>query len=189
MSTTAPAQPEIQSERSPADVAAMLKSSQAVLIDVREPDEHARERIPGARLIPLSAFDPAEAVAAARPGQTIVFHCKSGRRSADALARAAACNAPCTSMAGGIEAWKTANLPVEVNTRVNRISIMRQVQLVVGVGVLTGSLLAWFVHPGFIALAAFFGAGLTFAGATGTCALAAVLGKMPWNRAAASCSR
>jgi hypothetical protein len=40
------------------------------------------------------------------------------------------------------------------------------------------------VHPALVAIPAFFGAGLTFAGATGTCALASVLGRMPWNRAA-----
>jgi hypothetical protein len=40
------------------------------------------------------------------------------------------------------------------------------------------------VSPWFLALSAFFGAGLTFAGATGTCGLALVLMKMPWNAAA-----
>jgi hypothetical protein len=71
------------------------------------------------------------------------------------------------------------------------MSIMRQVQLVVGVGVLIGAALAWWVHPGFVIIPAFLGAGLAFAGATGTCGLAAVLSRMPWNRgapAAASCS-
>ena len=37
------------------------------------------------------------------------------------------------------------------------------------------------VSPWFLALAAFFGAGLTFAGATGTCGLALLLMKLPWN--------
>ena len=33
---------------------ALLDRGDAVLIDVREPDEHARERIEGARLAPLA---------------------------------------------------------------------------------------------------------------------------------------
>ena len=37
----------------------LLDRGDAVLIDVREPDEHAQERIEGARLAPLSRFDQA----------------------------------------------------------------------------------------------------------------------------------
>jgi hypothetical protein len=47
--------------------------------------------------------------------------------------------------------------------------------------VLTGIGLGLVVSPWFLALAAFFGAGLTFAGATGTCGLALLLMRMPWN--------
>jgi hypothetical protein len=68
---------------------------------------------------------------------------------------------------------------------------MRQVQLVIGLCVLAGSALAWFVDPRLVAIPAFFGAGLTFAGASGTCALATMIGCMPWNKAAktgASCT-
>jgi hypothetical protein len=54
--------------------------------------------------------------------------------------------------------------------------------LIAGTMVLTGVILGAFVNPWFLALVAFFGAGLTFAGATGTCGLALVLFKMPWNR-------
>jgi hypothetical protein len=48
--------------------------------------------------------------------------------------------------------------------------------------VLAGVALGTLVNPWFLALAAFFGAGLTFAGATGTCGLALVLMRLPWNR-------
>ncbi len=179
---------------SPREVRAWLQAGECVLIDVREPDEHARERIPGARLLPLSKFDPQQAAAMAGPGRKAVMHCRSGRRSADACRLAAPLEQQgitVLSMIGGIEAWKSAALPVEVNTRVAGISVMRQVQLVIGVSVLAGSALAWFVDPRFVAIPAFFGAGLTFAGATGTCALASLLAWMPWNRAkvsGASCS-
>ena len=42
------------------------------------------------------------------------------------------------------------------------------------------------VSPWFLAVPAFVGGGLTFAGATGTCGMALVLLKMPWNRPAAA---
>jgi rhodanese-related sulfurtransferase len=173
-------------DASPRDVHAWLRAGECVLIDVREPDEHARERIPGSRLLPLSRFDPRQAAAWARPGQKIVLHCRSGRRSSDACRLAsllAERGLVIHNLTGGIEAWKKDALPVEVNTKVPGLSVMRQVQLVIGLGVLAGSALAWFVDPRFIGIPAFFGAGLTFAGATGTCALASLLARMPWNRA------
>jgi rhodanese-related sulfurtransferase len=176
-------------EASPRQVQQWLASGDAILIDVREPDEHAREHIPGSKLLPLSRFDPQQAAAALRPGQRLIFHCKSGRRSADAARMTASvCDdgVQAITMAGGIEAWKKERLPVEVNRAAPGISVMRQVQLTIGAGVLIGSALAWFIHPAFIAIPAFFGAGLTFAGATGTCGLAAVIARMPWNLAAAA---
>lgn len=181
-------------EVTPLQVQQWLNAGQAVLIDVRERDEYAREHIDGSRLLPLSRFDPGEAAALAGPGQKLVLQCRSGRRAADACRMASSLGTACPpmfTMTGGIEAWKKDNLPVTVDTRVSGVSVMRQVQLVIGTGVLAGSVLAWFVHPGFVAIPAFFGAGLTFAGATGTCALASLIGMMPWNKAAAcagSCS-
>ncbi|MCE9620620.1 MAG: rhodanese family protein [Planctomycetes bacterium] len=175
-------------EAKPRQVQQWLSQGEAVLVDVREADEHARERIRGAILAPLSKFDPGKVQELAKPGQKLVVHCHSGRRSADAALMSTAFCKPgveVVSMVGGIEAWKSENLPVEVNATVSRISVMRQVQIVIGVGVLGGSALAWFVHPGFVAIPAFFGAGLLFAGASGTCALASILGGMPWNKGAA----
>jgi rhodanese-related sulfurtransferase len=174
-------------EASPRQVHDWLRADQAVIIDVREPDEHARERIPGSRLVPLSGFDPTQAAAQAKPGQRIVMQCRSGRRSADAARMASGLSVSgCTvvNMTGGIEAWKKENLPVEVDTKVSSISIMRQVQMIIGTFVLAGSALAWFVDPLFIGVPAFFGAGLLFAGATGICALASLVSKLSWNRAA-----
>ncbi len=180
-------------QASPREVRAWLDAGSATLVDVREPDEHARERIPAARLVALSNFDPARALQHLKPGQSLVLHCRSGKRSLDAANRAAplaaANNVPLYNMTGGIEAWKQDSLPVQTDTSVARISLMRQVQLVIGAGVVTGAALAWFVHPAFLAIPAFFGAGLIFAGATGTCGLAALLSRMPWNRASrASCA-
>jgi rhodanese-related sulfurtransferase len=169
----------------PREVQKWLGSGEAILVDVREADEHARERIQGAQLAPLSTFNPSQVRAMVKPGQRVVMHCKSGRRASDAarmMAEFASAGLVISSMTGGIEGWKAENFPVVLNKTVSKVSVMRQVQIVIGLGVLVGAALAWFVHPAFIAIPAFFGAGLTFAGVSGTCALASIIGKMPWNK-------
>lgn len=185
---------ETMREADPAQVREWMQSGACVLVDVREPDEHARERISGSRLVPLSRFDAAQVEALIGPGKIVVMHCKSGRRSADACRLAARLGdkgVQVYSMAGGIEAWKKAALPVACDAKAPGISVMRQVQMVIGASVLAGCALAWFADPKFLVIPAFFGAGLLFAGASGTCALASIIGKMPWNRvnaAGTSCS-
>jgi rhodanese-related sulfurtransferase len=94
----------------PADVARRLAERSILLVDVREPDEYAAERIHGALLYPLSTFDPR---ALPDTGGKIVFQCGSGMRSAKALAAAAAAGLSVAGhLAGGIQAWKEAGLPV-----------------------------------------------------------------------------
>jgi len=56
------------------------------------------------------------------------------------------------------------------------------VRIAAGSLVLLGAILAWTLHPAFVAVPAFVGAGLMFAGITDTCGMAMLLGKMPWNR-------
>ena len=83
-------------------------------------------------------------------------------------------------MVGGIDAWRAAGLPT-VRMRSSGVSVMRQVQLVIGAGVAAGTALGAFVSPWFLVVPAFMGAGLVFAGATGFCGLAVLMGKLPWN--------
>jgi rhodanese-related sulfurtransferase len=164
----------------PGTVHAWLKKGKAVLIDVREPDEHARERIAGARLAPLSRFDP-QTLAGVRD-KIAVFHCNSGNRTAQAAARLLGADfAETYQLEGGLQGWKRAGLPV-IRDRRAPLPIMRQVQIAAGALVLLGVLLAVLVSPWFMALSAFVGAGLVVAGITGFCGMANLLARMPWNR-------
>jgi rhodanese-related sulfurtransferase len=165
---------------SPARAAELVRKG-AVLIDIREADEHARERIPGARHHALSRID---AESPARAGDDVlVFHCRSGARTRGNAARLSAATQACETyiLEGGLDAWRKAGLPVTLD-RSQPIDIIRQVQIAAGSLVLAGVVLGTLVAPGFYALSGFVGAGLLFAGSTGFCGMAHLLALMPWNR-------
>lgn len=171
----------------PESARALVDEGSAVLIDIREPDEHARERIPQARNVPLSRFEASTLPRGEAP--IAIFHCRSGARTAEAAQRLLASGfAEVRCLDGGIEAWKKAGLPVEVD-RGAPLPLMRQVQIGAGSLVLLGAVLAWLVSPWFILMCAFVGAGLVVAGVTGFCGMARMLAAMPWNRRPAGSDR
>ncbi|NJN83034.1 MAG: DUF2892 domain-containing protein [Caldilineaceae bacterium] len=164
-----------------------LMEEGALLVDIRNPDEYAREHIANAKSVPVAAL-PAK-IDTPHGSRQIIFHCRSGARTASnsaLLADAAACEA--YVLEGGLDAWKKAGLPV-VCDRKQPMELMRQMQLAAGSMVLTGVVLGATVTPWFYLLSGFVGAGLMFAGATGTCGLAMLLQRMPWNRQAVACSK
>ena len=149
-------------------------------MDVREPVEHAEEHITGSRLIPLGELE--KRIHEISRDEPLVVMCRSGKRGGQAMEKLEAqgftnvCN-----LEGGIQAWKEAGHPVgRADKRV--FPLMQQVQLVIGLGVLTGVTLSLLVHPTWVFLCGFFGAGLVFAGSTGWCGMAILMSKMPWNR-------
>jgi len=94
----------------PEQVQAWLGKGEILLVDVREPHEYAFERIHGALLYPLSTFDPQ---ALATEGRKLVLQCGSGKRSLMAAHKLqAAGHGELTHLAGGLQAWKAAGLPV-----------------------------------------------------------------------------
>jgi rhodanese-related sulfurtransferase len=164
---------------SPAEARRLVESG-ARLIDIRGADEFARARLPGAENHPLESLGPLEG------DRPVVFHCRSGMRTASNAARLAECApGPVYIIEGGLNGWQNAGLPL-AKTPGAPLEIMRQVQIVAGLLVLAGVLLGAFVAPVWLALAGFVGAGLTFAGVTGWCGMANLLALMPWNRRTAS---
>jgi rhodanese-related sulfurtransferase len=155
----------------------------AILVDIHEADEHAREKIQGARHLPLSQLD--EADLALREGKAVIFYCRSGARTlanAQRLASKAGENCEAFLLEGGLEAWKKSGLPV-VTDRRQPLELQRQVQIGAGSLALSGTLLGLLVSPWFFAIPLFVGAGLIIAGVTGFCGMARLLMRMPWNRA------
>jgi rhodanese-related sulfurtransferase len=160
-----------------------LRAGQALLVDVREAG-FRQELIPAARSIPYSRLEPS-ALPARSGEQRLVLHCEIGVRSAQGAEKLLAAGLPeVFHLAGGVDAWKRAGLPVQTNPEAPPISILRQVQMTAGALVLAGAILAATVSPWFLLLAGGIGAGLFFAGASGTCAMAALLAQLPFNRRA-----
>ncbi len=152
------------------------------LIDVRTPVEFRAVHATPARNVPLDAI-----TAAVSPNgntesdEPVYLICRSGGRSSKACEQLIKHGyANVISVDGGTDAWDQSGLPVTRGKAT--ISLERQVRIVAGLLVLTGAILGYFVHPYFIGLSAFVGAGLTFAGITDTCGMAMMLAKMPWNQ-------
>lgn len=166
----------------PATVKQLLEVNQCVLVDVREDAERKEAYIARSVSMPLSRFD-AKALREAHPDAKFVFHCKAGGRSKKACGKfAEQFNEPTQHLAGGIDAWIAAGQPTIKPEGGPPIPIMRQVLLTAGLLVALGTLLAATVSPWFLVVPGFVGCGLIFSGATGSCGMAMMLSKLPWNK-------
>ncbi len=90
-------------------VEALVRSGEAILIDVREEEEFAEERIDGALLIPMSEFTPERLPHEA--GKKLILMCLGGVRSAGVGAALLKRGSPASHLKGGLCAWKEAGLP------------------------------------------------------------------------------
>ncbi|WP_071187903.1 rhodanese-like domain-containing protein [Trichormus sp. NMC-1] len=163
-----------------AAVKQLIEQQKIQLIDVREPSEYAAEHIPEAQLLPLSKFQPEQV--SLTQGKEIVIYCQSGNRSNQAAKKLVNYGfREFKQLEGGITAWKQSGYPTQINKNAP-ISLMRQVQIVAGSLVFTGTVLGVFISPWFLILSGFVGAGLVFAGVTNTCAMGMLLAKLPYNQ-------
>ncbi len=155
-----------------------------VIIDVREKDEFDAEHVEHSIHIPLSSFEKyAPAIFKNLSGSQVMLMCRSGKRAGIAAQQAARFSegVRLEVYPGGILEWKKEGKPT-VATKKAHLPIMRQVQLIAGTLVLSGSVLAYLINPKFIFLSGFVGAGLMVAGSTGFCGMAEILVRMPWNK-------
>ena len=101
-------------EVSPADLQSRLSGGeQIVVIDVREPEEFARGKIPGAYTIPRGVLEMQVDGRLPRES-TVVLYCGAGGRSALAAKSLADMGYEnVENLQGGWGAWKQSGLPVE----------------------------------------------------------------------------
>ena len=158
----------------------LLEKEKLYLIDVREAGEYAGEHIPGSKNLPLFKFQPQQVSLVA--GKEIVIYCQSGRRSNQAAEKLVESGfTEFSQLQGGIIVWKQSGYINKINKNAP-ISIMRQVQIVAGSLVFTGTVLGAFVSTWCLILSGFVGAGLVFAGVTNTCKMAVSLAKLAYNQ-------
>jgi len=94
----------------PVSLKKRLDEGSAVLIDIREAHEHAREHIEGARLASLSRFHNEDF--SEHREKTAVFYCHSGGRTgSNARLLSSKGFRDAYHLSGGIMAWKAAGLP------------------------------------------------------------------------------
>ena len=167
----------------PQELAELCKEGKKIdLIDVRTPVEYREVHVEIARNVPLDQLD-AVALMQARNGsasEPLYVICRSGNRGQQACEKFLQAGfSHVVNIEGGTTACVEAGLPVIRGKKA--ISLERQVRIAAGSLVLLGAALA-FVHPAFIGLSAFVGAGLVFAGITDTCGMGMILARMPWNQ-------
>ncbi|MGW4498789.1 rhodanese-like domain-containing protein [Micromonospora sp. NPDC004336] len=152
------------------------------LLDVRTPGEFEASHIPGSYNVPLDLLKEHREELRRHLDEDVVLICRSGARAAQAEQTLAGAGLPNLKILnGGIMAWQAAHAPISQGRP--RWDLERQVRLVAGSIVLVSILASVFV-PGLKWVAAFIGAGLTFAALTNTCAMGMLLGKLPYNRGA-----
>jgi len=153
------------------------------LIDVRTPVEYREVHVAIARNVPLDQLNPVALTQARNSPANAPLYliCRSGSRGQQAcekFIKAGFSNV--VNIEGGTIACVESGVPVVRGKKA--ISLERQVRITAGLLVLLGTILGWFVHPAFIGLSGFVGAGLLFSGLTDTCGMGMILARMPWNQ-------
>lgn len=170
----------------PADLRdALAGDTPPTVIDVRSGAEYSSVHIRGSYNVPLPLLaEHGEEFASRLPGQVVLI-CQSGNRARQAGQRLESVGVhpdSVTVLDGGIAAYESAG--GEVVRGKGAWAMDRQVRMVAGSLVLAGVTASRVVSPRFAYLAGAIGAGLTYSAASNSCAMAAGLSKMPWNRSA-----
>lgn len=158
-----------------------IDKGEAILVDVREPAEHAAQSIPGATLLPLGKIS--RTALPALQNKKLVLHCKAGKRggvACETLLKESP-ELEIYNLEGGIDAWAQAGHDTRSSGKFF-LPLDRQVQLTIGSAVVLGVVFGYMVHPNFFLVSGFFGLGLMNAGITGWCGLAKLMARMPWNQ-------
>lgn len=152
------------------------------VLDVRTPAEYAGTHIEGSVNAPLDLLEHhAHRIGSSVPGDVLLV-CRTDRRAhAAAKLLAPTMGGRVHVLDGGMTDWEKEHRDVARGDG-GPWAMERQVRTVAGALAVTG-IVASTVAPKAKWLSAGIGAGLFYAGVSDTCAMAKVLGKMPWNQA------
>ncbi|MBU6475296.1 MAG: rhodanese-like domain-containing protein [Alphaproteobacteria bacterium] len=182
----------------PAAETARLAAAGATILDVRQPEEHAEQRLAAEHdFVPLGALDPDDFML--RRGldrdAPVYILCRSGMRARKAAEKFAAAGYKNPAVVeGGILACAAAGIDIASDAATQdapqpaaapsskAIPLERQVRIAAGALAALGTLLGHFSLPVFYLVPFFVGCGLVYAGVTDRCGMALFLLKMPWNK-------
>ncbi|MEG3614379.1 rhodanese-like domain-containing protein [Isoptericola haloaureus] len=165
----------------PGELKQRLADDELTIIDVRTPAEFESVHIRGSYNVPLPLLSEHTHDLADRLGGRVVLVCQSGVRAGQAQDRLSSVGVSSAEvLAGGISAFESAGGTVVRGAQ--RWAMDRQVRMVAGSLVLAGFVGSKVIHPRVGLLAGAIGAGLTYSALSNSCAMAAALSKMPWNR-------
>ena len=151
-----------------------------LMLDVRTPGEFAAASVEGALLYPLQEFD-LDKVREAVGGRGVCVMCAAGVRAVKAAEMMCAGGmSKVYVVEGGMRAWEASGLPIR-RGKGGVISVERQTRLVMGVMVVVGGLLGYFLNTAWLWLAVFVGAGMIYSALTNWCGLGLLIARMPWN--------
>ena len=92
----------------------LINREKAVVVDVCQPEEFAQGHIVGSKNIPLADLEAKLPGLVKNKALPVVLVCQTGARSGRAVATAKKLGyEQAQSLAGGLKAWKAANLPVD----------------------------------------------------------------------------
>ena len=99
---------------SPTQAVQLMNREKAVVVDVCEAEEFAAGHVVGARNVPLNQLEDKLAAQVKNKALPLILVCQTGARSGRALAIAKKLGyEQAQSLAGGLAAWRSANLPLE----------------------------------------------------------------------------
>ncbi|MBC7377865.1 MAG: rhodanese-like domain-containing protein [Burkholderiaceae bacterium] len=99
---------------SPNGAVQLINRERGVVVDVSEPEEYAASHVGGAKNVPLAQFETRLTDAVKNKTVPLILVCPTGARAAKALPIARKLGYDQAQvLAGGLKAWKDANLPIE----------------------------------------------------------------------------
>ena len=147
---------------------------------MRTGGEFENSHIPGSYNVPLDTLGE-HVRDLADVDHPVVLVCQSGGRASQAHEKLTeAGKATLHILEGGMTSWQEAGGDVTVGNT-TRWAMDRQVRFVAGIFAIVAVVASIFV-PGLEWIAAGVGAGLAYSAVSNTCAMAAVLAKLPYNR-------
>ncbi|MEO8248526.1 MAG: rhodanese-like domain-containing protein [Burkholderiales bacterium] len=98
---------------SASDAVQLINRHKAVVIDVSDAEEFAKSHVRGARNVPLAQLDAKLPSLVKNKALPVIMVCPNGGRAARAAAAAKKLGyEQAQPLAGGLKAWKEANLPI-----------------------------------------------------------------------------